>query len=841
MAAQFENALPKGTVLKHGSTKYRIEKVLGAGGFGITYLVSSKIKVSGCEVSVYYAMKEYFQTRDCERNHTTHEVIYSKPAKERVEEGKKDFLAEAHRLQKAITHSHIVKVTDVFETNQTAYYVMEFLEGKTMRSYVRDKGACKEDEAIALLFPIACAVGYLHDERIMHLDIKPDNIMIIEKANGSLSPILIDFGLSKHYDKNGQPTSTLRTLATSPGYASAEQYQGIYEFQPTADVYSLAATLVYCLTASDPKEAADIKPGELRQLLEKCVSANVLAAILNGMAHSRYDRTATIRDFLTALCPDQQIDSWDTEIDNNVTDPRFFRKKKKVPFTTRLKSLFNKRKSVEYVSDEPPAAEPSEEDMFRKSKPVSGQGLLSSSMLGFYKGMMTEIYHRDWNRLSATERHKFTPFAINLKFENQRICILAEDVPNANDLSDVKVPNTAMAVLSSPAGILGYERGEYRLPNANEAKLLGDYSQDINYALSQWGVAPLCEYFWVEDANGIHPNIDEPAMGKSISARFIVNYWTIRAVYDRGSNLSMDGIQIFTMSKTDNGEAAALYHRPEIAERIFFNKELQGSLQKAVRKIANGQIVMFPFEDETPISYFWEHLEPRNTLLLESSDKEYVRALGLQYCLRQSKHKYRTFRICHPAVLNAFWRAVVDNRYEEYCQYALYGHLCTYSYENYVCEIVSVEEKPLITGERFYNEGIIKGAVVLNRIINGHLSDPKPLLMDIMEYDVKLVLTRDGRERDVISIVPKHKAIPTKNSDEVPLDLIRNHEIYLQIGKERVPLNSTFFYETELCEGLRDFATFTVEIDADKNMELTVQYGSFQKTISVGEIISSYE
>lgn len=343
MAIRNENVLPNGTVLRHGRDEYRIERFLGAGGFGITYLVSGKVSVGGNEVNVKYCVKEHFFSKDCWRDQATHAVSWSKPAEERVTEGKKDFIAEAKRLKDKIQHSHIVRVKDVFEANSTAYYVMEFLDGRSLRSYITKKGACKEEEAVALLLPVMRAIGYLHDQKITHLDIKPDNIMIVE-TNGKLRPVLIDFGLSKHYDKKGRATSTVRVQATSDGYSPIEQYQGIDTFQPTADIYALAATFVFCVTGSDPKKSADIRPGELRDQLEGLLTPATLMAVLNGMKPSQYERTQNVRSFLSELCPQVDCDNWDVENDNNITDPIFFKKKKSSDsFLTRIKNVFRRK------------------------------------------------------------------------------------------------------------------------------------------------------------------------------------------------------------------------------------------------------------------------------------------------------------------------------------------------------------------------------------------------------------------------------------------------------------------------------------------------------------------
>lgn len=157
-----------------------------------------------------------------------------------------------------------------------------------------------------------------------------------------VSPTLIDFGLSKHYDKKGKATSTIRVMATSDGYSPVEQYQGIETFQPTADIYALAATYVYCVIGDDPRKSADIRPGEIRDLLQGKVSGSALTALLNAMKPSQYERTQSVRGFMSQLCPNEDSENWDIESDNNITDPVFFRKKRRETksFISKLKSLF---------------------------------------------------------------------------------------------------------------------------------------------------------------------------------------------------------------------------------------------------------------------------------------------------------------------------------------------------------------------------------------------------------------------------------------------------------------------------------------------------------------------
>lgn len=296
MASSKSHALPEGTEIDSGKHRYRIVGVLGAGGFGITYKASTPLRVSNVVLTGFFAIKEHFVSSDCERDATTSRVLCSNPARERVENSRKDFISEARRLHRVgIDHPNIVRVNEVFEANDTAYYVMEYLHGESLRSYVRSHGPLSEDEMLAIMQPVIDAVGCLHSARMTHLDVKPDNIMLAADENGHIRPVLIDFGLSKHYDSNGRPTSTINTLGCSDGYAPVEQYTGITTFSPTADIYALGATMLFCLTGRDPKKSSEIRPGEINATLDSLnVSDHAREIISRAMTTSQFDRTQSI-------------------------------------------------------------------------------------------------------------------------------------------------------------------------------------------------------------------------------------------------------------------------------------------------------------------------------------------------------------------------------------------------------------------------------------------------------------------------------------------------------------------------------------------------------------------
>ena len=200
------------------------------------------------------------------------------------------------RLQKiGVSHPNIVSVNEVFEANNTAYYVMEYIDGESLRSYVQRNGPLGEAGLRRLLLPVMDAVEALHAERLTHLDIKPDNIMLARRKDGSIRPVLIDFGLAKHYGADGTPTSTVNTLGCSAGYSPMEQYMGIRTFSPTADVYALGATMLYCLTGETPRVANEITSDDISGAIPAGVSEALRHTISEAMEASARARTQSVR------------------------------------------------------------------------------------------------------------------------------------------------------------------------------------------------------------------------------------------------------------------------------------------------------------------------------------------------------------------------------------------------------------------------------------------------------------------------------------------------------------------------------------------------------------------
>lgn len=295
-------SLAPGTVLKSENYTYHIEKVLGSGAFGITYLVNTNVSMQGqlgtIHTGVKVALKEFFMHKEMKR-----EGVELVPISENsdVKQYANKFRREASKLA-MLSHPNIVKVLEVFEANNTIYYSMEYLPDGTLDDYVDKRGGLPEKEAIGCIRQIASALMYLHTNKLLHLDIKPANIMRIESTN---TLKIIDFGLAKRYEKNGDPESSANLGFGTTGYAPLEQADANmeHEFSPELDVYALGATYYKLLTNHVPNTAIDVLNRGLNTmpLVKKDVSQKSIDAIKAAMEPTKAKRLKTVEAFLDML------------------------------------------------------------------------------------------------------------------------------------------------------------------------------------------------------------------------------------------------------------------------------------------------------------------------------------------------------------------------------------------------------------------------------------------------------------------------------------------------------------------------------------------------------------
>lgn len=278
--------LPIGSALQSG--KYIIDSVIGAGGFGITYL--GRHAVLGKRVCI----KEFYMSDYCDRD-MSQSVTCTASSRELVDSYKGKFIKEAQNLA-AINHPNIVSVSDVFEENQTVYYVMDYIDGGSLSQAVKNGGPMAEATALHIIKQVASALDYMHENQMCHFDVKPGNILLSTSGKA----VLIDFGIAKHYDGGGNQTSAT-PVGVSAGYAPIEQYNSeLNRFSPETDIYSLGATLFYLITGTVPPEAAAVIENGLPEMPYN-ISYNTKAAITAAMNPVRRNRPPRIANFIAML------------------------------------------------------------------------------------------------------------------------------------------------------------------------------------------------------------------------------------------------------------------------------------------------------------------------------------------------------------------------------------------------------------------------------------------------------------------------------------------------------------------------------------------------------------
>jgi len=283
-------SLQPNTELQSG--RYRVLRTLGCGGFGITYLAEQVLAERKVCIKEFFP-KEYYNRDEDSRSIS----LGSQGSAEVMGRYKDKFIKEAKTIAR-LDHPSIIHIHNVFEENNTCYYVMEYIEGESLSDIVKRRGALTETDAVRYIREVAAALEYIHERKINHLDVKPGNIMVRRDDNRA---ILIDFGLSKHYDNAGEQTSST-PVGISHGFAPIEQYKqgGVSSFSPTTDIYALGATLYYLVTGSVPPSATDVGEEGL-PTLPKHLSSSLCKVIEVSMSYWRKDRPQTIKAFVALL------------------------------------------------------------------------------------------------------------------------------------------------------------------------------------------------------------------------------------------------------------------------------------------------------------------------------------------------------------------------------------------------------------------------------------------------------------------------------------------------------------------------------------------------------------
>ena len=274
--------------------KYLVGKVIGEGGFGITYIGFN------LETDLPVAIKEYFPselaTRDTSTGNTI--TVFSGEANDLYREGLEKYLREARNLSMFSDLPGIVTVKDFFYENETAYIIMEYINGVTLKDYLTKVGGrMKQNDVIKMMKPVLESMNKIHEVGIIHRDISPDNIMITKSKQVKLT----DFGAARVFDT--EDTKSI-TVVLKRGYAPEEQYRAKGNQGPWTDVYALCATMYRMITGVIPQEALErIIDDNVRPIseYEPNVWPEIEFAIMKGLSLKAQDRYQTVDDLVDAL------------------------------------------------------------------------------------------------------------------------------------------------------------------------------------------------------------------------------------------------------------------------------------------------------------------------------------------------------------------------------------------------------------------------------------------------------------------------------------------------------------------------------------------------------------
>ena len=282
------NALPQGYRLQ----EYELVRVLGFGGFGMTYLGFDH------NLDKAVAIKEYLPADIATRTGDNSVAPQASQFRDDFEWGLGRFLDEARTLAR-FDHRHIVKVHRFFEAHGTAYIVMEYAEGETLSAFLARKGTLSEAELKAILYPILDGLDVVHRADFLHRDIKPGNIIIRDEDN---SPVLLDFGAARQ--AIGAKSRSVTSIIT-PGYAPIEQYSSRGDQGPWTDIYALGAVCYRALTGQVPDDATErVIQDPLIPVSERCAgqaSAGFLSAIDKALQMDKAARPQSVASWRTAL------------------------------------------------------------------------------------------------------------------------------------------------------------------------------------------------------------------------------------------------------------------------------------------------------------------------------------------------------------------------------------------------------------------------------------------------------------------------------------------------------------------------------------------------------------
>ena len=279
--------------------KYRIIEKIGQGGFAITYKANWSTEVTGpmgkIATDITVAIKEFFFADYCSRDTDTSQIAISSPTGNQIFGKFKEKLKKEAAILSRLRHPNIVSVLDIFEENNTVFMVMEYVSGGSLKDIIRKNGKLDEATTLRYASQLCDAVAEIHRNNVLHLDIKPGNILI----NPDDKVCLIDFGISKQYNSDTHAETSTTPVGISKGFAPTEQYSGVAQFSPATDIYAIGATIYNMCSGSIPPESMTLFEEDLPHI--NGISDQLWNAITKAMSIRRNQRPQSVAELVELL------------------------------------------------------------------------------------------------------------------------------------------------------------------------------------------------------------------------------------------------------------------------------------------------------------------------------------------------------------------------------------------------------------------------------------------------------------------------------------------------------------------------------------------------------------